>query len=130
MTAKFSRTRWFPEELIEDGQDLPAAVGRVLPPRGVWAHVTGTDLVRDRDGTFYVLEDNMRCPSGVSYVLENRQLLKRTFPAAFDASHVRAVDEYPHRLLETLQCLAPESLSNPCVVTLTPGIYNSAAIRN
>jgi uncharacterized circularly permuted ATP-grasp superfamily protein len=115
-----------PEALIKTAKTYRPQLEGFKPPRGVWAHVTGTDLVRDRDGTFYVLEDNMRCPSGVSYVLENRQVLKRTFPAAFEASRVRPVDEYPQRLLETLRCLAPESLSNPRVVTLTPGMYNSA----
>ncbi len=124
--GKILKDKVVPEELIKTAKTYRQPLEGFKPPRGVWAHVTGTDLVRDRDGTFYVLEDNMRCPSGVSYVLENRQLLKRTFPAAFDASHVRPVDEYPHRLLETLQCLAPESLCNPCVVTLSPGIYNSA----
>jgi len=81
---------------------LPPCVG-LRPPRGVWCHITGTDLVRDRDGHIYVLEDNLRCPSGVSYVLENRQVLKRTFPQVFEASRVRPVDDYPGRLLDMLQ---------------------------
>ena len=108
------------------------------PPLGVWCHVTGSDLVRDRDGTYYVLEDNLRTPSGVSYVLENRQVLKRTFPIVFEASRVRAVDGYPSQLLETLQSLAADAgprkpvdddgdaVGGPTVVLLTPGIYNSA----
>jgi uncharacterized circularly permuted ATP-grasp superfamily protein len=104
---------------------LPSCVG-LRPPRGIWCHVTGTDLVRDRDGQMYVLEDNLRCPSGVSYVLENRQVLKRTFPQVFEASRVRPVDDYPSRLLDMLQYLAPDSVSAPTVVVLTPGIYNSA----
>jgi uncharacterized circularly permuted ATP-grasp superfamily protein len=83
-------------------------------------------MVRDRDGQLYVLEDNLRCPSGVSYVLENRQVLKRTFPQVFEASRVRPVDDYPSRLLDTLQCLAPEPVTSPTVVVLTPGMYNSA----
>jgi uncharacterized circularly permuted ATP-grasp superfamily protein len=74
----------------------------------------------------YVLEDNLRCPSGVSYVLENRQVLKGTFSRVFEASRVRPVDDYPSRLLETLQYLAPDDISSPTVVVLTPGIYNSA----
>jgi uncharacterized circularly permuted ATP-grasp superfamily protein len=73
-----------------------------------------------------VLEDNLRCPSGVSYVLENRQVLKRTFPQVFEASHVRPVDDYPGRLLETLQHLVPDGISDPSVVVLTPGTYNAA----
>lgn len=96
------------------------------PPRGVWCHISGIDLARDRDGRFYVLEDNLRCPSGVSYVLENRRVLKRTFPSVFDTQHVRPVDDYPEKLLATLQYLAPDSIERPCVVVLTPGIYNSA----
>jgi uncharacterized circularly permuted ATP-grasp superfamily protein len=88
--------------------------------------VTGTDLVRDRDGRFYVLEDNLRCPSGVSYVLENRQVLKRTFPQVFEASRVRPVDDYPTKLLEMLECLAPAHVQSPTIAVLTPGIYNSA----
>jgi len=104
---------------------LPPCVG-LRPPRGIWCHITGTDLVRDRDGHIYVLEDNLRCPSGVSYVLENRQVLKRTFPQVFEASRVRPVDDYPSRLLDMLQYLAPDSVSTPTVVVLTPGIHNSA----
>jgi uncharacterized circularly permuted ATP-grasp superfamily protein len=96
------------------------------PPRGIWCHVTGTDLVRDSDGEFYVLEDNLRCPSGVSYVLENRQVLKRTFPRVFAASNVRPVDDYPHHLREALAHLAPDGMESPNVVVLTPGTYNSA----
>jgi uncharacterized circularly permuted ATP-grasp superfamily protein len=124
--GKILKDKVVPEELIKTAKTYRQPLVGFKPPRGVWAHVTGTDLVRDKDGTFYVLEDNMRCPSGVSYVLENRQVLKRTFPNAFEASRVRPVDEYPSRLLETLQCLAPESLPNPRCVTLTPGMYNSA----
>jgi uncharacterized circularly permuted ATP-grasp superfamily protein len=104
---------------------LPPCVG-LRPPRGIWCHITGTDLVRDRDGHIYVLEDNLRCPSGVSYVLENRQVLKRTFPQVFEASRVRPVDDYPSRLLDMLQYLAPDSVTAPTVVVLTPGSHNSA----
>jgi len=82
--------------------------------------------VRDRDGQFYVLEDNLRCPSGVSYVLENRQVLKRTFPQVFEASRVRPVDDYPTKLLEVLEHLAPDNVETPTIGVLTPGIYNSA----
>src|SRR5580692_2456396 len=96
------------------------------PPRRVWCHVTGTDLVRGGDGCYYVLEDNLRVPSGVSYVLENREVLKRIFPAVFEGLSVRPVADYTSRLLETLESIAPHALSNPRVVLLTPGIYNSA----
>ena len=104
---------------------LPPCLG-LRPPRDIWCHVTGTDLVRDRDGQFYVLEDNLRCPSGVSYVLENRQVMKRTFPQVFEESRVRPVDDYPSQLLDVLQHLAPEHIATPTVVILTPGVYNSA----
>lgn len=102
---------------------LPQCEG-LDPPGGIWCHVTGTDLVRGGDGEIYVLEDNLRCPSGVSYVLENRYVLKRTFPQVFEASRVRPVDDYPNRLLETLQHIAPRAA--PVVVVLTPGAHNSA----
>jgi len=96
------------------------------PPRGIWCHITGTDLVRNRDGKIYVLEDNMRCPSGVSYVLENRRLMMSLFPEVFNASHIRPVANYPHRLRDMLEYLAPDGATNPRVVVLTPGMYNSA----
>ncbi len=114
-----------PRELVLSAPSYRKACLGLNPPRGVWCHITGTDLVRDRDGQFYVLEDNMRSPSGVSYVLENRRLMKRTFPALFSSSHVRPVDDYPSRLLETLACLAPDRES-PEVAVLTPGVFNSA----
>lgn len=96
------------------------------PPRGIWCHVTGTDLVRHRDGQVYVLEDNLRCPSGVSYVMENRALMKSMFPEVFAQSHIRAVANYPSKLREVLEYLAPDHVANPRCVLLTPGIYNSA----
>jgi uncharacterized circularly permuted ATP-grasp superfamily protein len=96
------------------------------PPENIWCHITGTDLVRDKDGTWYVLEDNMRCPSGVSYVLENRRVMKNTFPHLFSAMDIAAVDDYASQLLESLLNVAPPALDNPRVVVLTPGVYNSA----
>src|SRR5579883_1006251 len=115
-----------PRELVESATSyLPACRG-LDPPRGVWCHVSGTDLVRDRDGRYYVLEDNMRCPSGVSYVLQNRRVMKRTFPRVFEASRVRPVDAYPSQLLLTLQNVGPRDVAEPTVVLLTPGTYNSA----
>ena len=115
-----------PEHMIRTAQNLLEPCMGLNPPRGIWCHITGTDLVRDSDGQMYVLEDNLRCPSGVSYVLENRQVLKRTFPRVFEASRVLPVDDYPSRLLKTLQYLAPDSVTSPTVVLLTPGLYNSA----
>src|SRR6185436_1117456 len=96
------------EHLVKTCADFrPQCVG-LKPPRGIWCHIVGTDLVRDRSGEFYVLEDNLRCPSGVSYVLENRYILKRTFPRIFESMSVRPVDDYPLRLLDTLRYLAPD----------------------
>jgi uncharacterized circularly permuted ATP-grasp superfamily protein len=104
----------------------PQCVG-INPPRRIWCHITGTDLVRHGDGQVYVLEDNLRVPSGVSYVLENRDLMKRTFPQVFEGLRIRPVDQYPSKLLETLESIAPTSSNGqPTVVLLTPGIYNSA----
>ena len=92
----------------------------------MWCHITGTDLVRDSDGQMYVLEDNLRCPSGVSYVLENREVMKRTFPQMFDGLSILPVEDYPEQLLQMLQYIAPAGKREPTVVVLTPGIYNSA----
>ena len=96
------------------------------PPHGIWCHITGTDLVRHSDGQIYVLEDNLRCPSGVSYVLENRHLMKSLFPEVFAASRVRPVSNYPLRLRDMLEFLAPDASGTPRVVLLTPGVFNSA----
>lgn len=115
-----------PRELIVSARSFRKECIGLNPPQGVWCHITGTDLVRDRDGQLYVLEDNLRCPSGVSYVLENRRIMKRTFPQVFEASRVCPVDEYPSRLLATLQSLFPAAMESPKVAVLTPGIYNSA----
>lgn len=115
-----------PREVIESAKCLRSQCIGLNPPRGVWCHITGTDLVRDRNGQIYVLEDNLRVPSGVSYVLENRQLMKRTLPRVFEGLSIRPVDDYPSRLLDTLLSLAPDRAASPRVVVLTPGIYNSA----
>jgi uncharacterized circularly permuted ATP-grasp superfamily protein len=96
----------------------------VHPPKGIWCHITGTDLIRGENGQFMVLEDNLRCPSGVSYMLENRELTKQTFPEVLAKTGVRPVSDYPTRLLQMLEFIADRP--NPTVVVLTPGIYNSA----
>ncbi len=106
-------------------QYLPQCMG-LKPPAGVWCHITGTDLVRDNEGKVFVLEDNLRCPSGVSYVLQNRSVMKKNFPRAFADSSVRPVNDYPSRLYHTLRQMGPGGMLNPTVVVLTPGIYNSA----
>jgi uncharacterized circularly permuted ATP-grasp superfamily protein len=115
-----------PEFVVQTCATLRQQCMGLNPPHGVWAHITGVDLVRDRDGKFYVLEDNLRCPSGVSYVLQNRQLMKQTFPQVFEEARVRPVDDYPSRLLDALQGLMHNSVTQPSVVLLTPGSFNSA----
>lgn len=115
-----------PFEVIYSAKGLLKPCVGLQPPAGVWCHITGTDLVRDRDGQWYVLEDNLRVPSGISYVLENRRVMKSTFPEIFQTMAIQPVDDYPSHLLETLLNLAPPHLANPTVVVLTPGIYNSA----
>lgn len=115
-----------PAELVESAKGFLKPCIGLKPPEGIWCHITGTDLVRDKDGEWYILEDNLRCPSGVSYVLENRRVMKSTFPQIFRTMDIQPVDNYPSHLLETLLNLAPENLPDPNVVVLTPGIYNSA----
>jgi uncharacterized circularly permuted ATP-grasp superfamily protein len=95
-------------------------------PRNIYIHICGTDLVRGGDGNYYVLEDNGRTPSGVSYVLENRQVMKRVFPSFFSTYRVRAIEDYPFNLLQVLRHIAPPHAIDPTVAILTPGIYNSA----
>lgn len=115
-----------PRELVESGDGFLKPCIGLSPPAGVWCHITGTDLVRDRDGQWYVLEDNLRIPSGISYVLENRRVMKTTFPELFRKLGIQPVDDYPSHLLETLLHLTPAQLPDPTVVLLTEGIHNSA----
>jgi uncharacterized circularly permuted ATP-grasp superfamily protein len=115
-----------PAEILRTATSFRHACVGLTPPRGIWCHITGTDLVRDKDGQIYVLEDNLRCPSGVSYVLQNRLVIKRTFPQLFESSRIRPVDDYPSRLRDMLECLTPSGVETPRVVVLTPGPYNSA----
>ena len=98
-----------PRELVLGASSYRQVCQGLNPPRGVWCHVTGTDLVRDRDGQIYVLEDNLRCPSGVSYVLQNRQVMKRSFPQIFEATGVRPVVDYASQLLATLSIWRPDA---------------------
>ncbi len=116
----------FPAELIERSVNYRSECEGIDPALGVWAHISGSDLVRDDDGTFYVLEDNLRVPSGVSYMLENRLVTKRVFPELFRDLDILPVDAYPHRLFDLLASLTPRPGEFPRVVVLTPGIYNSA----
>jgi len=116
----------FPRMLLENSVNFrPQCVG-VKPPLGIWAHVCGSDLVRDADGILYALEDNLRIPSGVSYMLENRMVAKRVFPELFETCSILPVDEYPAQLYETLAAISPRSGDAPVIVLLTPGVFNSA----
>lgn len=115
-----------PLRLLLSSAHFHRAAAGVEPANGVRVHVAGIDLVRDSDGRFRVLEDNVRVPSGVSYVLENRQSVSQILQEAFSAQPVRPVGEYPWRLLNALRAAAPDGVSDPTVVVLTPGIFNSA----
>lgn len=116
----------FPAEVLAQSVNFrPQCVG-VSPRHGVWAHICGSDLVRDKDGTVYVLEDNLRVPSGVSYMLENRVVTKRVFPELFEHQRILPVDDYAPRLYDMLASMSPRPGENPTIVVLTPGIYNSA----
>jgi uncharacterized circularly permuted ATP-grasp superfamily protein len=126
--AAIVRDGIIPEDIITSATSYRPVCKGLRPPGGVWCHITGTDLVRDGKGKFMVLEDNLRCPSGVSYVLENRRVMKTVFPQVFHDTRVRPVDDYPGQLLALLQGLSPHN-KRPTVVVLTPGIYNSAYYR-
>lgn len=115
-----------PRSLIESSPDFRRECLGVRPKHGVWAHVCGTDLVRDGDGRIYVLEDNLRVPSGVSYMLENRAVTKRVFPELLRNEIVAPIDDYPSQLFDTLAALSPRPGDDPEVVVLTPGTFNSA----
>lgn len=114
----------FPYEIVA-GSILKECSG-IKPALEKWAHICGSDLVRDKDGLFYVLEDNLRIPSGVSYMLENRLVIKRVFPELFENYYIYPVDAYPSQLYDMLASLSPRPGDEPSVVVLTPGIYNSA----
>ncbi len=113
------------EVLAQSANFRPQCVG-VHPPHGVWAHICGSDLVRGGDGTLYVLEDNLRIPSGVSYMLENRNVTKRVLPELFASGKILPVDDYVAQLYDMLAAMSPRPGDDPQVVVLTPGIYNSA----
>lgn len=115
-----------PSELILQSKNFLAPCKGISPRFGVWANICGTDLVRDEQGHFFVLEDNLRVPSGVSYMLENRTVMKRVFPELFADSTIFPVDDYPYQLWQMLASLSPRTGDVPCIVVLTPGIYNSA----
>jgi len=121
---KVLKDKIIPRELILSSSTFLKQCVGLKPPEHVWCHISGTDLIRDAEGKFYVLEDNLRCPSGVSYMLENREILKRTFPEVFEKLHVKPVYNYSHHLRDMLESLSP--VSPATIAVLTPGIYNSA----
>ncbi|QNI95874.1 A circularly permuted ATPgrasp family protein [Synechococcus sp. A15-127] len=114
-----------PREDVESSQGWRPQMQGITTPLNRWCHISGLDLIRDGEGTWRVLEDNLRCPSGVAYFLENRRVMKRLFPSLFEGRIVQPIDDYPSHLLRTLQDLAPWS-DAPRVVLLTPGVFNSA----
>ncbi len=115
-----------PRAYIEKSNDFRPECMDISPTHDTWAHVCGSDLVRDDDGKLYVLEDNLRVPSGVSYMLENREVMKRVFPELFTTNVIHPVNDYPAELAKCLRSLNPNSTSAPQIAVLTPGIYNSA----
>ncbi|QVL34779.1 circularly permuted type 2 ATP-grasp protein [Telmatocola sphagniphila] len=115
-----------PAELVFGASGYRREMVGVKVPRDIYIHVSGIDLIRDKDGNYLVLEDNCRTPSGVSYVLKNREVMKQAFPALFEAYSVRPVDDYAANLLAVLKSIAPAGVNDPKIVVLTPGVYNSA----
>jgi uncharacterized circularly permuted ATP-grasp superfamily protein len=115
-----------PEFILKQSKNYLKECEGISPAFGVWAHICGTDLVRDKDGQFYVLEDNLRVPSGVSYMLENRSIMKRVLPEIFEKVDIAPVGDYPAHLFDTLSSLSPRKGEKPVIVVLTPGIFNSA----
>ena len=123
---KILKDRIVPAELIAKSRNFREECRGIKPLGGVWAHICGTDLIRGGDGKFYVLEDNLRVPSGVSYMLENRKVTKRVFPELFEDYEIQPMGEYPSNLFDTLASISPRPMDYPEVVVLTPGMYNSA----
>jgi len=115
-----------PADIVLESTNYKPQCRGVSPRYGAWAHICGSDLVRNSNGKFYVLEDNLRVPSGVSYMLENREITKRVLPELFENYSIQPVDDYPSKLYQTLASLSPQKMGKPCIVVLTPGIYNSA----
>src|SRR6476660_5330526 len=115
-----------PAEHVLTHDAYQVAMVGVEVPNDVYCHIAGIDIVRDESGEYYVLEDNLRTPSGVSYMLENRRMMMRLFPELFQRHNVRPVEHYPQLLLEALRASAPRGVRDPVVVVLTPGQYNSA----
>jgi uncharacterized circularly permuted ATP-grasp superfamily protein len=123
---KILKDKVVPAELLSKSVNFRKECIGMKPRYNVWAHICGTDLIRDTNGQFYVLEDNLRVPSGVSYMLENRQVTKRVFPELFENYDIQPISDYPAQLFEMLASISPRPGDFPEIVVLTPGIYNSA----
>ncbi|MGJ8652041.1 MAG: circularly permuted type 2 ATP-grasp protein [Opitutaceae bacterium] len=124
--AKIVKDGIIPESVVKEAAHYRPEMCGVDVPKDIYLQICGTDLIRDDKGKYLVLEDNGRCPSGVSYLLENREAMKRAFPRLYRESGVRPVDNYPEMLLKTMQHLSPRAGQTPVCVLLTPGVYNSA----
>jgi uncharacterized circularly permuted ATP-grasp superfamily protein len=125
-TQQIIKDKVIPAGLIASCPHYTREVFGIKVPHDIYVHISGIDLIRGQDGTFYILEDNLRTPSGVSYMLENREVTKRIFPGMLADSKVRMINNYPLLLHDILSSLAPQQISNPTVALLTPGVYNSA----
>lgn len=123
---KILREGVVPAALVLGARNFRRELMNFDPPRGIYVHICGTDLIRDHEGRYLVLEDNLRCPSGASYMIENRVAMRRAFPNLFQAYRVRPVESYADVLLKSLLHVAPTRRERPNVVLLTPGVYNSA----
>jgi len=123
---KILKDRIIPADLIFSCPNLNRYMDDFTPPGGIYNHISGTDVIKHNDGSYYILEDNIRCPSGVSYVLANRETMKKTISNIFSQFNVSSVADYPEALLETMQAVRPYNQDEPVCVLLTPGIYNSA----
>ncbi len=124
--AKIIKDKIIPEDVIKEAIHFRPEMQGIHVSKDIYIQICGTDLIRDDQGRYLVLEDNARCPSGVSYLLENREAMKRAFPGLYSRYGVRPVDNYPDLLLKTLQHLSPRAGQSPVCVLLTPGVYNSA----
>lgn len=123
---KILKDKVVPAELIFSSKNYLKEMVDFRPPGGIYTHVCGTDLIKHTDGKYYILEDNLRCPSGVSYVLSNRLALKKSLFDIFDKLKTKPIYDYPEKLLETLKSVKPKNIDNPTIAVVTPGMYNSA----
>jgi uncharacterized circularly permuted ATP-grasp superfamily protein len=123
---KILKDKVVPSDLIFSSQFYNKEMIGIDPPGGIYIHITGTDIIKHSDGQYYVLEDNLRCPSGVSYVLSNRETMKKIFFNLFNKYQVKPIVQYTDKLLAMIRSVAPARVDNPLCVILTPGIYNSA----